>query len=766
MATVVQAVCPKCGKQLRIPADWINQAMRCKHCSQVIQARQVNPAVRAATPPPPQHKAKNIPADYKQPPAKAPPANYTQPPAAVSAAPPVAPPMPAVPVAAPVGVAVAMPASGAHDPFGDIDDAAVSPIPSRRKPKAKGGWLVPLIVSGVLLAGILTGCYFLIPKITADLGEQGKSNNGPGDSGGEPIAKNTDLGKKPITDPNTRPNTDSGKKPNTDAGKKPEARVPFPRRALIISVHNYLFANVTPSGPPTPNSRNLANFQRGLAADNDKTAGLRLSPTQILHLSDAASKAKERTPLKPVIQEAVTHFLDESRPQDRIMVFFVGHGVEIGGEAYLVPIEGELENASTLLPLKWVYEQLAKCKARQKVFVVDVARYSPTEGRERPDGGPMSAKFEDALKNPPAGVQVWSACSAEQQSYATDDSPMGLFLDLMYESITSTAPGKSLQGVIQRMNDPIPIEKLNEFINKQMALELKPLKVEQVAKVYGSELPNGVNYDPKDGLAPTPTLPAQADMTVNKKSLEVVKSVLDEIDTPPVKVSRNDNGVHFEMLPPFDEATLTKYAAAAAPEDSKLRPAIMKARAVLWAVAADSKNLKGPLNTEVNKIKKDVGVNLSVLREGYRAPANEGPFKTQVANDERQVAKILGALQEAHEELKAAAEDKDKESKRWQANYDFILARVEAQIAHLVEYQALLGAMRKELPPRDAALHGGWRLAAQLTLTGSDRDAKKMFESSRKGLDKLIKDHKGTPWEVLAKREKLTALGLAWKPTR
>ena len=94
-----------------------------------------------------------------------------------------------------------------------------------------------------------------------------------------------------------------------------------------------------------------------------------------------------------------------------------------------------------------------------------------------------------------------------------------------------------------------------------------------------------------------------------------------------------------------------------------------------------------------------------------------------------------------------------------------MLARLEAEIAYLFEYQSMLGQMRKELPPRDRELHGGWKLAATTTLTG-DSTGKKMASSSRKLLDKIAKDHAGTPWEVLAKREKLTALGLEWKPVQ
>jgi len=229
-------------------------------------------------------------------------------------------------------------------------------------------------------------------------------------------------------------------------------------------------------------------------------------------------------------------------------------------------------------------------------------------------------------------------------------------------------------------------------------------------------------------------------------------------------VSRYDNKLSFELLPQFPDTALDKYAAAPAAEDSKLRTAIMKARAVLWAVAADTKNLTGPFAAEVKKVKDDVKVNLNVLRDGYPVPANETMFKNQVKNDQQEVAKIMGALTEAHEELMAVKEDKEKESKRWQANYEFMQARLEAQIAYLWEYESMLGSMRKDLPPREP-FHNRWRLASQVTLNG-DSAGKKMAASSRKILDKMVKEYAGTPWEVLAKREKLTALGLEWKSAR
>ena len=58
--------------------------------------------------------------------------------------------------------------------------------------------------------------------------------------------------------------------------------------------------------------------------------------------------------------------------------------------------------------------------------------------------------------------------------------------------------------------------------------------------------------------------------------------------------------------------------------------------------------------------------------------------------------------------------------------------------------------------------HSGWRLASKKKLQG-DNEGRKRLKDAEKLLDKLIADYAGTPWEILARREKMTALGLEWK---
>ena len=150
------------------------------------------------------------------------------------------------------------------------------------------------------------------------------------------------------------------------------------------------------------------------------------------------------------------------------------------------------------------------------------------------------------------------------------------------------------------------------------------------------------------------------------------------------------------------------------------------------------------------------------MKEGFRSPMNEAQFKTQIEKHEREMADLIDDVEQAYKKLTAVEVNREMEPKRWLANYDFVVARMEEQIAYLYEYQSMLGQMRKELPPLDKGQGNGWKLASTDTLNG-DSDGKKKAKSSQALLKKIAEDHKGTPWEVLAKREKFTTLGLEWK---
>jgi hypothetical protein len=531
----------------------------------------------------------------------------------------------------------------------------------------------------------------------------------------------------------------------------------FPRRTLLISVHNYLYANpilnpLFTSGPRGGKTRILDRFMQVV---NDQ---LRVPANQTFHVSDMAPK-NPVPPMKAVVEKALTDFLESSRRQDRIMVFFVGHSVELNDKPYLVPIEGEMDNADTLIPLEWVFEQMGKCQARQKVLVLDAHRFNPGQGIERPVGGPMGPKFEALVKNPPAGVQVLAACSAGQQSFETDDRPAGVLLDSIRFAFSPPAKDSTkpvMAGRIQQSGDLIPIEKITEAAGKRMAAYLEPRKMVQAAQLTGKDMDNGSAVDPKEPAAAALVIPQPK--TAN---MAVVKDVLDEISVPPLKVGQSDAVVSFNALPPFSPDAMKKYEGKSE-VSAELTKAIRKARVNLWALSPNS--APSDVAGEVSEVKGKLGGDLNVMQSYFAAPPAgmaEVAFKNKLAANLKGVSKLITAMEEALDGLKEVDGLVKDAPMRWQANYTFMRARIEEQLTLLEEYEGALGSMRKDFPPRDANLHSGWRLASKTK--ASDSAAKKYDKSTRKFLGELIEKHGGTPWEVLAKREKLTSLGLDWQ---
>jgi hypothetical protein len=215
-------------------------------------------------------------------------------------------------------------------------------------------------------------------------------------------------------------------------------------------------------------------------------------------------------------------------------------------------------------------------------------------------------------------------------------------------------------------------------------------------------------------------------------------------------------------LTAFAQRSVKKYEGTL-PADSKLRKGVHNARVALWAVSTASPPTE--LLAEVNALRtrgnfKEIRL---IMHDKYNHPGGgENAFKARVFEGAKALARVIDALMDTLDELKnAGAEELNEAPSRWQANYVYVSARLQAQLVYLEEYQSLLGQMRKELPPIEQGKgETGWRMAAKDKPSDS---AKKIMKEVRKGYAELAKKHKGTPWEVLGKRGELTALGLEWQ---
>src|SRR5207245_6158275 len=130
---------------------------------------------------------------------------------------------------------------------------------------------------------------------------------------------------------------------------------------------------------------------------------------------------------------------------------------------------------------------------------LDVCRLNPAQGLERPGSGPLGKMFDEQLRNPPPGVQVWSACMAEQFSYEDSFRNNSFFLDKLLDALPAGS-----KGSIQRADDPLPLETLADAVNRGLKVEMERRQKEPVSPLSGKEAEAGAAYRPTDELPPPP----------------------------------------------------------------------------------------------------------------------------------------------------------------------------------------------------------------------------------------------------------------------
>jgi hypothetical protein len=284
-------------------------------------------------------------------------------------------------------------------------------------------------------------------------------------------------------------------------------------------------------------------------------------------------------------------------------------------------------------------------------------------------------------------------------------------------------------------------------------LVAQQFQAKQTPRLTGQESKDGAPYDRGEPL------PAKTEVAIPVPSGSMakqadVRSILQEIELPPMKpVRESTTPLALDTLMPFSADVLEHY-----------RPDYQSLKEI------ESSPQKYPLRVAVLEAVKLIRRELTADNDAFSLqdsfPGVSETLKKEILKRQTQTARITARLRETLDNLRKIGEEREQEpSQRWQAHYDYIMAEVLARIAYIVEYDLMLGKIRKgELPmPESGPAPSGWRLASRAKLA-SGKEAKEPADESKKIFAKLIKKHKGTPWEILAKRDQQTALGLEWQP--
>ena len=148
--------------------------------------------------------------------------------------------------------------------------------------------------------------------------------------------------------------------------------------------------------------------------------------------------------------------------------------------------------------------------------------------------------------------------------------------------------------------------------------------------------------------------------------------------------------------------------------------------------------------------------NLSFLKQ------NDAQFANLLTESQKASAKLQPKLSAIYQVLKQGEANREKEeSPRWRAAFDLAYGQILAVSVRTRAYNEMLAQAKRGLKPKNKNSNT-WRLVPDGEIETSsrlERDAKRASEY----LGRVVKEHEGTPWAMLASRELSVPMGWKWQ---
>jgi hypothetical protein len=154
-------------------------------------------------------------------------------------------------------------------------------------------------------------------------------------------------------------------------------------------------------------------------------------------------------------------------------------------------------------------------------------------------------------------------------------------------------------------------------------------------------------------------------------------------------------------------------------------------------------------------------VKLTVFLEQEFVKRSEAQLTTLLAKAQQVTAKLEPAIELLHETLKQGVKDREKlTSPRWQAGYDLALGRASAARARIEGYNEMLAAVKRGKKFENETSNT-WVLMPSDTIEASTA-LRRLLADAKKYLQRVVDEHPGTPWALVAERELMMPIGWKW----
>lgn len=141
---------------------------------------------------------------------------------------------------------------------------------------------------------------------------------------------------------------------------------------------------------------------------------------------------------------------------------------------------------------------------------------------------------------------------------------------------------------------------------------------------------------------------------------------------------------------------------------------------------------------------------------------NDTALRQAITEAQKPMAVVDYHLQELATILEQGARDRDKlDTARWRAVYDLAVGRVAALRARAYGYNTVLAEMKVSPKPFQKKNSNQWALQLSDEVAGGPA-VKKIVETAKEHLARVIDEHPNTPWADLAALELATPMGWTW----
>jgi hypothetical protein len=204
------------------------------------------------------------------------------------------------------------------------------------------------------------------------------------------------------------------------------------RRALVIGNDNY---------------QKVSRLQNARADANSISDALRLLGYQVTSYYDVTEKE---------MKSAIRNFSAKVEGGDEIVVFFAGHGVQLGSTNYLLPVDINGENEAQVkdeaIQLQRILDDLSERRAKFTLAMIDACRDNPFKISGRAIGGRGLAPTTAATGQ----MIIFSAGSGQQaldKLNATDKNKNGLFTRIFLKEMQK--PGISIDRIVRKVRSEV-----------------------------------------------------------------------------------------------------------------------------------------------------------------------------------------------------------------------------------------------------------------------------------------------------------------------